>query len=1152
MLNLRRFGCALSAAIVSMVAGLTTANAQNGNPHTLTGDVTFSDVTLNWQAPATDIKLRWHDDEDYNGSDGVQSSPQGSVVFYAASRFTKSEMKNYVGEVVDSISYFEYRPVYKVTAMIYENGAPAVEQAVDVSGFEKNTVRKFALDTPYTIPADKEIMFVIKYEYGYNQTFMAICDRNPTPGKGNLYSSDGRNWSSDGPGDYLITAYVKNNDKTAAPDGYNVYRDGVKANAELLTETTCTLKGEANGKHDYHVTAVYGATEKASSTISFSCNAITNLVPSVSTLASSVEDLNGTLEWTAPLGYSNEITWSSKEFGSTIGGTSSTPKVWIKQEFEANDLIAYPNHKITAVNTFIKGAVTGVTVFVMKDDVIDYHQVIDEAEVAAIADNDWTKFTLTTPYKMEPGHTYAFGCYITHEKGAKPIATDNAAVCIADKGNSFSTSSPKSSGFEKSSPSWKTLEQGDIPGNFMLTADVEPDGEYTAAAPEIVAYDIYRDGNLIAADVKEMKYADTVDNLGAYRYGVVAKGKDGRMSPAVETSVNYELPAAYEAPVILSSALDDETNKFDMTFSSEAVELKHYGTASYMAGFAEEMPDLLYGAKFTKEELADYAGYEINSLKFAIGEGLTTFNLEVYEGGNSTPIYSEKMEGIDPGYVYTTHPSSKIVIPAGKDLYLVYKATLPANQSSIIVDAGPAVDNGAVVSLTGGASWLKFGTIAPELKDYNIVISGIAVPASGEAKAKAVVLGAQNEAFENLPQRIVTMPKDIDTTADEFGIEASVKNKAKAARKAPGKPKAVSYRVYRNGEMVQDSEAASYSEVISKYGVFNYHVTAVFEKGWESPASRVISIDNGIEQAPAAPYDLAGEETDNSFKLTWKSASEAPVLKVHSGNIDWVVGCGMTSSNNSGFQVMKFDASQVADQVGMEISHIRFGLIDTDVTSASVLVMKNENVIYEQEVDVESLVVGWNEIRLDNPVTIEAGQDLYVGYHLTYKKGVKPMAGDSGPAVAGYGDLISSSGSNGYWYSLMNKYKLDFNWVIEAVLKKPDTLMAKAKRAGATVTYNVYCNGEPVATGLETTEYAAAKDAHGKYTVTAVTDGVESAESNAVVYGIADGIVGVEANGESAVSGVYSIDGKLIDKNGTTEGQQKGIRIVNGKKYMVK
>ena len=191
MFNVKRLGCTLSAAMVCLFAGLTDAKAQNGNPHTLTGDVTFSNVTLNWQAPASDIKLQWHNDYDYNGTDGVQSNPQGGVVYYVASKFTKEELKGYVGEEVDSMSFFQYRPSYKVTGMIYEDGAPVLEQPVDLSGFEKNTTRKFALSTPYTIPADKEIMFVLKYEYGYNQELTAICDESPTIGKGNLTSLDG-------------------------------------------------------------------------------------------------------------------------------------------------------------------------------------------------------------------------------------------------------------------------------------------------------------------------------------------------------------------------------------------------------------------------------------------------------------------------------------------------------------------------------------------------------------------------------------------------------------------------------------------------------------------------------------------------------------------------------------------------------------------------------------------------------------------------------------------------------------------------------------------------------------------------------------------------------------------------------------------------
>ena len=93
MLNVKRLGCTLSAAAVCLFAGMTDAKAQNGNPHTLTGDVTFSDVSLNWQAPASDIKIQWHNDYDYNGSDGVPSSPESAVLYYVANKFKKEEIK---------------------------------------------------------------------------------------------------------------------------------------------------------------------------------------------------------------------------------------------------------------------------------------------------------------------------------------------------------------------------------------------------------------------------------------------------------------------------------------------------------------------------------------------------------------------------------------------------------------------------------------------------------------------------------------------------------------------------------------------------------------------------------------------------------------------------------------------------------------------------------------------------------------------------------------------------------------------------------------------------------------------------------------------------------------------------------------------------
>ena len=91
-----------------------------------------------------------------------------------------------------------------------------------------------------------------------------------------------------------------------------------------------------------------------------------------------------------------------------------------------------------------------------------------------------------------------------------------------------------------------------------------------------------------------------------------------------------------------------------------------------------------------------------------------------------------------------------------------------------------------------------------------------------------------------------------------------------------------------------------------------------------------------------------------------------------------------------------------------------------------------------------------------------------------------------------------------------------------------------------------------VATGLTTTSYVAEKGAYGDYTVTAVTAGVESAESNVVSYVVSVGIDSVEGDNAAENTAVYSIDGQLVNKSGKVNALKKGLYIVNGKKYVVK
>lgn len=1150
---------AFSSTLAFALLGGIEANAQSGQPHTLTAESVYRTVKLNWKKPTENITLQWHDGEDYNGIDGKTHDPEGAVEFQVASRFNASELTNYAGLKVDSIGYFEYREVYKVSVLIYEDGKVVLEKEANLEGFNKSAWRFVKLDEPYVIPEGKTVMFAVKFTAGTNMSFVANCDRTATIGKGNLYSYDGKEWASDAPGDFLITACL-HNDATEIPDGYNVFRDGQKVNEELIPDTTAyALEDEPEGEHVYSVSAQYANNdEKKSYGVIASPISASNVLPPVAAVSAEVDNLAGTIKWQTPLKRGSEMTWSNKEYNQAIGGTSKTsPVVWIKQDFSADDMAAFPNNQITAMNAFVgpEGGITDVTLFVMKNGTIDYCENISADSVSAIKANDWNKFVLSAPYKMELGNAYAFGICYKHTASLHPVGVD-AGEAVNSKGNVFSVTSISSKGFDQTKPTWKTLASGGITGNFMLTADVEALSDDAAAEQKITAYDVYRDGNKIAADVEGTSYTDNVDNLGLYVYEVVAKNSASKKSVPMAINVTYSLPAEYAAPTILDKEQNGKKISFD--WSSSAYQMQHYGTAKIMTGFDEDM-SLMYGAKFTKEELADYAGYKMRSIKFAIGANIGAFKTEIRTSDNEVLYSKEYAEGdIEPGYIYqvTFDKDEQFELPSGKDLYLVYNATLPGGAKAIILDGGPAVDGGAMVSLTGGSSWMKMGTIASELKDYNIVISALAVAqtAGDNAQKKIVEFGGTKASgtISITDQKTISMGTvDREVLESETnGVEAD-RPALKSQKKAADKPQPACFRIYRNGELVTETGNTNFEETLDRYGVFNYYVTTVYSNGWESPASAVLNFKNTIRQSTAAPYNLEGKESGTTLKLSWKAATASPELTYQQGDKDTNVG--MTSSNPEGYHAIKFTADEMKDKVGEKIAHVKFKIAAADkITSASAFVMYGENIMREQEIPLDSLKDGWNDVALNVPVEIVSGQDIGVGYHITYPKGQKPCVCDDGAAVSGYGDLISSSATPGYWYSLANKFKIDHNWRICAVLQKADAVV---KRAATTeeesdTTYNVYRDGNLIASGIQGLSYDVVGAESGKYTVTEIVDNKESNESNVVEYIATTGISNVSGEAKASCGKVFSIDGSLLGNASEIDKLPAGVYIINGRKIV--
>lgn len=1127
----------ISAVALSGLLAIPAVNAIQGAPHTVTCNNVFSEVTLNWRVPESTRTLQWHDNTAYNGDTGVSTDPQKPITFYVSSVFDADDLKPSVGEKIKSITYYQYVPAYKVTVLVYKNDVVITEADADPSKFVKNSLLEVELPQPVTIEEDCLYRFALKFVCGSNLDMTAIKDSSTAaPGKSDLFSYNGVDWTATGQGDYLITANLVN-DVNESPDGYNVYRGETKLNDNLLETSRYVIEGEPDGSNSYTIAAVYGDKEFKSYPITVDVRGLNTYYPTVTPLSSKVENLGVSLAWATPLLGGQELTWSDKVQSRSIGGTaSSNTKVWVKNEFSVNDLVAYAGSKLTAVNfMFTEATISSVTVFIYEDGTMIKYEEVPADSVSTIAAGEWAKFTLTNPVDIKAGHSYAYGLYVVHTPKTHPMGV-GGGVTINSKGNSFSTSSPKSSNFLKSNPTWKTLKSGGIEGNWMMTADLQG-SPAPLGAP---VYDVYRDGQKIKSDLAVTEAADSVSNLGKYTYSIVAKSGD-RVSAPVDVTVDVALPPAYSAPLIEAGEMDPATKEVSIKWNMDK-ELRHCSDPYALASFEEEM-SLMWGTLFTTNELADYVGTKITKLKFMIGNNIGTFKLGVYTKQGVALSEIELPDSvITPQAVYTIALPQAVDITGDQDLILAYSGTIPAGVGGIVLDKGPLVDGGSRVSFTGGATWINLGTVNSTYNNYNIFISAMVSASDDEQSAAALVRSGDDK-------RVVAMPTVKADT--EFGIRANTPVEAAAAASAPVKkaPKTAGFNVYRNGELIKTVKTQNFTETLNEYGLFTYYVTAKFNNGWESAPSETVEIRNTVAQKAIAPFALTGELTGDDLALSWQSPDKADVLTYATGSSD--LGLGMTGTGTrSSYCVIKFPATELASNVGNKISHIRFGLCDTELKSAAVVVLYGENIVYEQSVPVSSLAVGLNDVRLNEPVVIPEKTDVCVGYFVTYASGIKPLSMDESVANAGYGDLISSSATPGYWYSLKNKFSMDHNWRIYAIVSTPDQKLPLRNAAKAdsdeqpSVVYNVYCDDELLTENLQQETFTVTDAKTGRYYVTAVRDGVESGESNVVSYtkisgvveveGVAEGTLTYDANSATVVTStpsditVYSATGALV------------------------
>ncbi|MGV8048801.1 MAG: carboxypeptidase regulatory-like domain-containing protein [Anaerolineaceae bacterium] len=302
---------------------------------------------------------------------------------------------------------------------------------------------------------------------------------------------------------------------------------------------------------------------------------------------------------------------------------------------------------------------------------------------------------------------------------------------------------------------------------------------------------------------------------------------------------------------------------------------------------------------------------------------------------------------------------------------------------------------------------------------------------------------------------------------------------------------------------------------------------------------------------------------------------------------------------------VRFTPTQLAQYAGTSLTKIRMfpysagGTIALKVwtgANASTLVLTQP---------IASYVGGeWNEFVLNTPIPVTGATELWFGYAVTHPDGVYVAGCDAGPAVAGFGDMLSLDGS--VWESMATAYGLNYNWNLQGYVETLDgvtaalqplsdptvygpvsqiergnlpalpgaALPAEISNSRELVGYNIFRDGMMIGSTTETT-YIDADEALELletycYTVTAVYEDCESGMSeeacilltntpvveNAVsIYpNPSNSVVNIEVTSDISQVVVYNYLGQVVYENNVTGAQtlQLNVRNYESGAYLVK
>jgi hypothetical protein len=299
----------------------------------------------------------------------------------------------------------------------------------------------------------------------------------------------------------------------------------------------------------------------------------------------------------------------------------------------------------------------------------------------------------------------------------------------------------------------------------------------------------------------------------------------------------------------------------------------------------------------------------------------------------------------------------------------------------------------------------------------------------------------------------------------------------------------------------------------------------------------------------------------------------------------------------------RFTPAQLGQYAGTSLTKLRFFPYAAGTFVLKVWTGANASQLVLTQPVANPVIGAWNEVALNTPVPVTGATELWFGYTVTHASGAYPAGVDAGPAVAGFGDMISLDGS--VWESMATQYALNYNWNMNGFVETIDGVTALQPISdntiygpvsqlvrgnlpmspNATVTnsttssgralvgYNVWRDGVLIGNTTEITylDETVVIDNYYCYQVTAVYEDCESLPSNeacilvdnvpvveassvSVYPNPSNNVVNIELTGNISQVVVYNYVGQIVYEQNVTRAQtiQLNVRNYESGAYLVK